>query len=186
MIDGILSPNEWDTAVTETLSDGSELLLMQDDDYLYLAVHSVTEEMIGANIFVSAGEQVRILHTSAALGTAVYQQNDSIWQQTQDFNWQCRDTGDSAAAQAKRGAYLQENGWLAANSRMGVPNELEYQIELTGDSERIAVSVFRSSTPNERAFWPPTLNDATIRPNPGGLQKEMNFSPEQWATEAMQ
>lgn len=161
-------------------------MLMQDSDYWYLGIRSVTPEMIGANVFVADGEQVRILHTSAALGTAVYQQNGDIWQQTQDFNWQCRDTGNSEAAQAKRAAYLQENGWLAANSRMGTPNELEYQIELTSDLECIAVSVFRSSTPNERAFWPPTLNDATIRPNPGGLQKEMNFSPEQWTTEVMQ
>ena len=138
--------------------------------------------MIGANVFIEDNGQVRILHTSAALGTAVYQQNGDIWQQTQDFNWQCRDTGNSEATQAKRAAYLQENGWLAANSRMGVPNELEYQIVLTGDSERIAVSVFRSSTPNERASWPPTLDDAAIRPNPGGLPTEMHFSPEQWAT----
>ncbi|MCA9932610.1 MAG: hypothetical protein KC415_01710, partial [Anaerolineales bacterium] len=125
--------------------------------------------------------QVRILHTSAALGTAVYQQNDAIWQQTQDFDWQCRDTSDSAAAQAARAAYLEQNHWLAANSRMGTPNELEYQIEWTGDVQRIAVSVFRSTAPDERVFWPATLNDATIQPNPGGLPAEMDFAPEQWA-----
>jgi hypothetical protein len=187
VIDGVLLPGEWDTAVVETLSDGSELLLVEDGDYLYLGVRSVTEEMIGANVFIAEGQQVRILHTSAALGTAVYQQNGSIWQQTQDFNWQCRNTSDSAVAQAERAAYLQENGWLAANSRMGTPNELEYQIALSGPSPSdtlppIAVSVFRSSAPDERVVWPLALDDDTIRPNPGGLPSEMHFSPENWAT----
>ncbi len=32
-IDGSLSPNEWENATTTALSDGSELLMMQDDDY---------------------------------------------------------------------------------------------------------------------------------------------------------
>jgi hypothetical protein len=155
---------------------------MQDDDYLYLAVRSVTPEMIGANVFVADGEQVRILHTSAALGTAVYQQKGSIWQQTQDFDWQIRSTSSSDTAQAERAAYLQENGWLAANSRMGTPNELEYQIKRTDTTPRIAVSLFRSSAPNERVVWPTPLNDATIQANPGGLPPEMHFTPEQWAT----
>jgi hypothetical protein len=49
---------------------------MQDDDYLYLGVRSATPEMIGANVFVAAGEQVMILHTSAALGLAGHQSSD--------------------------------------------------------------------------------------------------------------
>ncbi len=181
IIDGTLSPGEWDTAVIETITDNSELLLMQDDDYLYLGIRSVTPEMIGSNIFIEEGGLIRILHTSAALGTAVYQQGPNNWQRTQDFDWQCRNTGNSAAAQAERTVYLQENHWLAANSRMGAPNELEYQIERNDTAPRIAISVFRSSSPNERAYWPPALNDDTIQPNPGGLPENLDFSPEQWA-----
>jgi hypothetical protein len=180
-IDGVLSPGEWEDAVVFSLTDGSDLLLMQDDDYLYLGVRSATPEMIGANVFVAAGEQVKILHTSAALGTAIYQRRAGHWQQTQDFDWRCRSTDDGAAALAERAAYLQENHWLAANSRMGAPHELEYKIARTGALQRVAVSVFRSSTPNERAFWPPTLGDDTIRPNPGGLPMELRLLPEQWA-----
>ena len=70
---------------------------------------------------------------------------------------------------------------MAANSRMGTPNELEYQIEMKDAAPRIAVSVFRSSSPDERAFWPPTLNDDTIRPNPDGLPEKLNLTREQWA-----
>jgi len=181
IIDGVLSPTEWAAAEITALSDGSELFMMQDDNYLYLGIRSITSEMIGANVFVKEGGHVRILHTSAALGTAVYQQNTDIWQQTQAFDWQCRDTSNSDAAQAKRAACLEENRWMAANSYMGDPNQLEYQIENSGPLQRIAVSVFRSSSPDERAFWPLTLNDDTIRPNPGGLPENLDFSPEQWA-----
>jgi hypothetical protein len=97
------------------------------------------------------------------------------------IGWQCRDTSDSDVAQAERAAYLQENGWLAANSRMGKPNELEYQIKLPEVSYRIAVSVFRSFAPDERVVWPSALTDDTTRPNPGGLPTELHFLPEQWA-----
>ncbi|MCB9421748.1 MAG: VCBS repeat-containing protein [Ardenticatenaceae bacterium] len=181
-IDGVLSPNEWENAETTFLSDGSELLLMQDGGYFYLGIRSITPEMIGSNVFVANGEQVRILHTSAALGTAVYQQNASSWQQTQNFDWQCRDTGSSETAQAERAAHLQANGWLAANSRMGTPSELEYQIKLPEATYRIAVSVFRSSAPDERIMWPPDLTDATAQPNPAGLPAKMEFALDQWAT----
>ena len=37
----------WDTAVVENLTDDSELLLMQEDHYLYLAIRSVTLEING-------------------------------------------------------------------------------------------------------------------------------------------
>jgi hypothetical protein len=180
VIDGTMSSSEWDKALVETLSDGSELLLMHAGDYLYLGIRSNTPEMIGANIFVEDGGQIMILHTSAALGTAIYQQAADSWQQEQGFDWQCRSSSNSAGAQAERATYLQENHWLAANSRMGAPDELEYQIELTDASQRIAVSVFRSSIPDERAFWPLTLDDDCIKPNPGGLPAELHFSPELW------
>jgi len=187
-IDGSISPGEWDEAAVVTLTDGSDLLLMYVDDYLYLGIRSNTPEMIGANIYVEDSGKIEILHTSAALGTAVYQQGGDSWQQGESwqqiegFDWQCRNSSLSAAAQAERANYLLENHWLAANSRMGEPNELEYQIEMTGATPRIAVSVFRSSTPDERAFWPLTLDDDCIKPNPGGMPTELHFSLEQWAT----
>lgn len=154
---------------------------MRMGNYLFLGIQSNTSEMIGANVYVESDGQIMILHTSAALGTAVYQQGIDSWQQIQDFDWQCRDTSNSESAQAERAAYLQENHWVAANSRMGKPNELEYQIEAAGTEQHIAVSVFRSSVPDERSFWPATLDDDSIKPTPDGLREELYFSPEQWA-----
>ena len=181
-IDGILESDEWERAAVETLCDGSELLFTRADDYLYLGIRSITSEMIGANIYLEGSDQINILHTSAALGTAIYRQEADSWQQIQDFDWRCRDTANSADAQAERSAYLQENHWLAANSRIGASDELEVQIKLTDDLQHLAVSMFRSSTPDERAFWPPTVDDDCIKPFPGGLPTVLQFTPEHWAT----
>jgi len=159
---------------------------MHDTNYLYLGVRSVTPEMIGANVFIERGDEVWVLHTSAALGTAVYLPQNNIWQQTQAFDWKCRRTSTSPTAQAERAAYLEENQWLAANSRMGQPNELEYQIQLPDTPLRIAVTIFRSSNIDKRPYWPSTLNDDLILPSPGGLPTQLNFLLEQWATLEME
>jgi len=163
------------------LSDKSELFLKHDANFLYLAIRSVTPELIGANVFIEHGDQVMVLHTSAALGTAVYHPQNNTWQQTQAFEWKCRSSSNSPAAQAERAAYLEENQWLAANSHMGQPNELEYQIRLPDTPLRMGVTIFRSSNVDDRPYWPPTLNDDLIQPSPGGLATQLNLTLAQWA-----
>jgi len=93
-----------------------------------------------------------------------------------------RGTFDSEAAQAERAAFLQEEHWVAANSRMGTPNELEYQIEVTNESLRTAVSFIRGSNPNAKIPWPNDLDDDCIKPTPGDMPAQYHFSPDKWAT----
>jgi hypothetical protein len=181
-IDGTLSPGEWDKAIVEPFADGSELLLMQAGEYLYLGIRGNTPEMIVGNIFVYQGDEISILHSSAALGTAIYRQDGNTWQQIQDFTWQVRDSSHSDAAQAKRDTFLEQEGWVATNSRMGTPEVLEYQIEITGDRLRMAANILRGSNPDEKIPWPADLDDDCIKPTPGGLPENLNFSPDQWAT----
>jgi hypothetical protein len=66
-----MSTGEWDGAVVETFSDGSQLFLVHCDGYLYLAIRANTPEMIVGNVFVERGDEIAILHSSAALGTAL-------------------------------------------------------------------------------------------------------------------
>jgi hypothetical protein len=179
-LDGTLSPGEWDNATVETFADGSELLLMHAGGYLYLGIRANTTEMIVGNVFIQRGDEITIFHSSAALGTAIYQKGEDHWHQVQDFTWQCRDASDSDIAQAERDAFLQQEGWVAANSRMGTPEELEYRIEIAEDALRLAVNFIRGSNPNEKIPWPAGLDDDCIKPTPGGLPPEMQFSPELW------
>jgi hypothetical protein len=69
---------------------------------------------------------------------------------------------------------------LAANSRIGTPNELEYQIKVNDQKLRLAVNFIRASNPNEKIVWPADLDDDCIKPTPGGLPEFLDFSPERW------
>jgi hypothetical protein len=180
LIDGTLAPGEWDGALVESFADGSELMLQYREPYLYLAIRSSTPEMIVGNIFVADGDRVRILHSSAALGTAVYQEEMDAWRLVQAFDWRCRGTGDTDSAKAERALFLKDEGWLAANSRMGTANELEYQIEMPDGPVRLAANLLRSSEPDSKIPWPADLDDDCIKPTPSGAPEEMEFVPEEW------
>jgi hypothetical protein len=138
--------------------------------------------MIVGNIFIDHGDEIAILHSSAALGTATYEKGADAWQQTQGFVWRCRNSDNSEAAVAEREAFLQEEGWLAANSLMGTANELEYQIGVTQEKVRLAVNFIRASNTDVKIPWPVDLNDDCIKPTPGGLPLHLHFAPEKWAT----
>ena len=123
-LDGTISPDEWNDAKQELFSDGSELLIMHHEGYLYVGIRANTPGMIVGNIFIDQEDWVSILHSSAALGTAIYEKRSDTWEQTQDFLWRCRSTSNSASAIAEREAFLQDEHWVANNSRMGTPQEL--------------------------------------------------------------
>ena len=75
---------------------------MHAGGYLYLGIRSATREAFATNIYVEDNDQVRILHASAALGTAIYQQGTDSWEQTRAFDWKCRGSSNSEAAAAAR------------------------------------------------------------------------------------
>jgi hypothetical protein len=180
-IDGTHSSGEWGAAAVETFADGSELLLMHADGYLYVGIRAINPGMIAANVFLQSGNEIIIMHSSAALGTAIYQRGEADWKQSQDYTWQCRSTSLSDAAQAERDEFLQQEGWVAANGRMGIPNELEYQLKIPAGDFRLAAVYLKSSPPYDKIPWPAELTDDTIMPTPGGLPVIFNFSLEQWA-----
>ena len=180
-IDGTLSPGEWDSATVESFADGSQLFLLQAGEFMYVGIRAHESGLIAGNVFISRGDQIEILHTSAALGTAIYQQGVDGWQQTQDFTWRCRNTGDSEAAKAERTEFLQNEGWLAANGLMGTRNELEYQIKIPDQDFRLAIVYIKATYPYDKVPWPANLNDDCAQPSSGELPAVMQFSPAQWA-----
>lgn len=179
-LDGKISPGEWGNARQEFFSDGSELLMLHHDGYLYLAIKANNPELIVGNIFVDHAGQVRILHSSAALGTAVYEKGADGWNQTQAFSWQCRATDDGSSAQAEREAFLKKENWLASNSRMGLPQELEYGIATKDSALRLAVTFTRISDTRTRPFWPGYLSDDSVKSPLGEYPLTMQFSPTTW------
>ena len=179
-LDGTISADEWKNAKQESFSDGSELLLMHNEGYLYLGIRANTPGMIVGNIFIDQNDQVSIFHSSAALGTAIYEKRSDGWEQIQAFSWRCRSANNSPSAKAEREAFFQQEHWLANNSRMGTPQELEYKIAMPEGSLRIAATFTRASETSTRIYWPTSLeDDSTVQPQ-GEYPTTMQFSPTTW------
>ncbi len=179
-LDGAISDGEWENAAKERFSDGSELFLMYSEGNLYVAIRATPPDMIVGNIFVERGKDIAILHSSAALGTAIYTPGDRSWERIQEFDWRCRSTSESASAKVERDAFLQDEGWLANNSYMGDPNELEYKIAIPEGNTRLAVTFIRANDLQRRVYWPANLEDDCTVPSPGGIPSSLNFAPETW------
>ena len=181
-IDGVLSPEEWETAYQTELTGGGQLMLMHKGGYLYLGIRAKPEPV--TSICVDHIDQVSILHSSAAIGTAIYQMGDQVWEQIRGFEWCCRDTTDSSQAQEARRTQLQQDGWIASNGRMGNPDEVEYQIAIPDGSLRLAVNSI--GAPNYRSVisWPGILADdcSNLDMLRGPIPEQAQFSVEEWIT----
>ncbi|MEJ2734277.1 MAG: hypothetical protein P8189_12050 [Anaerolineae bacterium] len=184
ILDGVLEPDEWAGTFQDKLSDGGELFLTHDGKYLYVGLRAGAKGSGVGSICIDRGGQVAILHSSAALGTAIYERQGAEWQQIQDFSWRCRDTGSSAAAQRERSAFLEAEGWLANNGRMGVPEEVEYQIAIPEGPLRLAVAFLGSPSFDSVAAWPRDLGDdcRNIKLITGPTPQRLQFSPQTWTS----
>jgi Tol biopolymer transport system component len=182
VLDGTIAEDEWASALRVELGDGDEGLFMQDGSYLYLALR--TRGMTMGSPCLDRGDEVAILHSSAALGTAEFQRQGESWVQTRDFEWTCRATGNDAAAVTARQEYLEQEGWLASNSYMGTPNEMEYQIAMPEGTLRLAL-FYRQGPDFDQIFgWPAGLDDGCreFEVAQGNPTAPLSFSPERWMT----
>lgn len=182
VIDGTITNEEWQGARRESFSDGSELLLLRFGDELYLGIRARAQDMIAGNIFISRGDGITIHHASAALGTAVYQKDGKDWRLVRDFSWRCRRSDDGEEARAERSAFFLEENWIASNSRMGAPHELEYRIRIPYGPLRLAAVFLRAPDPATKVPWPASLDDDCVKSTSGGLPPAAAFSPDKWGT----
>ena len=126
VLDGVLSEGEWCDALTIQLNADERLLLKHADGYLYLGVQATVLAL--PTPLVVRGDEVRALHASAALGTAVYVRSGDVWNLRQGYVWQCRTLGFSEFAMAERAKFLEQQGWLGTIAYLGEPSQCEYQI----------------------------------------------------------
>ena len=83
---------------TETaMTDGSLLQWIRSGKTLYVALRG---HSLGAvNLAIANGDQLWILHSSAALGSVLYATNDERWTLVHDFNWCCRKSACNTSTQ---------------------------------------------------------------------------------------
>ena len=175
-IDGEFSPGEWDEAMTIEVEGKGELLLMHSEGYLYLGIRS--KRMGYGSLCVVRGDEVWILHSSAALGSTVLERDGESWRKTQDFSWCCR----SSSATSARDSLLEEEGWVANIGFEGPPNEMEYQIALKDGSLIMAIVYQESSKLETAMWWPSDLDDDCLQTiTLDGIPPEMaTFSLGSW------
>jgi len=179
-LDGTLSPAEWRDASEAELAGGGKLLLMQDGEYLYLGIRAPSNGL--GSLCLDQGDEVAILHASAALGTAVYEKQGDAWQRSRSFSWTCRDPGDTQKARAAREKHLQQEGWLASLAVMGDPSEMEYQIAMPEGSLRLAVTYLQGRSVGSAVRWPAELDDDCLKLQlmQGNLPDSAQFLPGTW------
>ena len=177
-LDGRLSPEEWDGAHVEELTGGGELLFMVSEGYLYLGIRA--RAMGYGSICLSQGDQVSILHSSAALGSSAYERDAEGWHRTRQFSWCCRLSDEGK----ERDSLLQQEGWAASIAYLGVENEMEYQIAMEEGSLTLAVVYQEGHNQASALWWPGSLEDDClgIVSLPGDPLERHEFLPEEWIT----
>jgi hypothetical protein len=166
---------EWGDAKIVQIADGVFLYLKYAEGSLFLGLS--THEPVVGNVLVRMGDRVRIMHSSAALGTAVYIPGDGMWERIQDFVWRCRSRTLSQRATSERESFLQEEGWLASITFMGEHNHLEYQIADLAKIGRLALVLLPTTHPRDLIPWPTDLAQDLF---PGAIPLHGTMDPRQW------
>jgi len=175
-LDGSLRQGEWDDALPVNLSDTVTLYLKHAPGSLFLGIRA-PERGVGNLLVVRDGE-VRVLHSSAALGTAVYEATGDAWRLKSDFIWRCRARDVSSGAVAERSLFLETEGWLATNSYLGTPGEMEYEVRFPGTSLQVLFVYLPVSDPESVLSWPASVSQDVI---PGPIPSVAHLNPAQWA-----
>jgi CubicO group peptidase (beta-lactamase class C family) len=149
-IDGSIESGEWEGALTTTMDDGSQVSWLHAEGYLYVAIE--TESGGAKNLAVAEDGRIRILHSSAALGSAEYQMFDGEWRLARDFEWCCR------AGHEEAEDLLADEGWTANITSTGPHEQVEFQVRWPADGAAVALS--HVPFPASPAFWPVWLGEA--------------------------
>lgn len=179
-LDGTLSPEEWNLAYKAELAGDGELLLMHNDGYLYLGVRGKPEPVTSVCVFRDS--EVVVMHSSAALGTAIYQRGEEEWKRVREFSWSCRDTSNTERAMTERAEHLEKEGWVGSNGRMGVAEEVEMQIKMSDSKLLLSVASIGAPDYEEVSWWPARLEDGCLDLDliRGSTPELMGFLIEQW------
>lgn len=179
-LDGTIADDEWADATIIPLGADCTLFLKHAERNLYMAIRATT--MGVPSPLIARADGVYVLHASAALGTAIYEQTDDFWELQQSFVWQCRTLGFSSAAAAQRERFLAQEGWLGTIGYLGQPTEFEYVITLNELPLRMLVLFLEATDPTVLLSWPEQA-DVTghLEIITGPVPSVVSFDVDNWA-----
>jgi hypothetical protein len=183
-LDGRIGEAEWKASSSRDMEGGGKVHLMVRDKLLYVGIRGPAAGT--AHVCVNSGEQVRLLHVSAAVGSATYSQGEVGWRLQSPFAWSLRDPASGGAASIERAAYLQKEGWVGTVSRMGPDREIVIDRSRFGSNRlRLAVAYIAltgDNKPGPVSRWPDTRDScadpATIA---GPAPQNAKFLVNDWA-----
>ena len=175
VIDGQIDPGEWENAAKQELSDGSQMYLMYAEDALYLAVDAKVQGIV--NLGVLRNGELWILHSSAALGSAVFQLVDQGWRMSKTYDWCCRMNSSEVGYQN----LLATEGWLSTNQYQGDTKQTEFLVQIPVDEITIAVT-YLFMDGSGTSFWPQALpeTDLLMFSSPPQVGDLSIFTTEEW------
>lgn len=185
-LDGILGEEEWQSAVKLSAQHGTEILLQQDAEHLYVGIRGDEGFSIG-NIFLRREGRVWDLHASAAIGSFRFEgSRQDGWFVESKAVW----TGRARTldrARADLSSSLQAHGWAGTNASLGNPNEREFAIRLddflsAGQNELRLVIAYLQMDGERVASWPLEPGDSTVDPevHKGFFPDRLSFDDSQW------
>lgn len=180
VLDGTISPGEYDHATRVTGSNGLEVFLLRTDSALFIAVRGPGDGF--PHVALTHGDTVLLLHASAALGTARFAGPGEEKRRIAEFAFGVRDPGMSEAARTARARFYASEGWVGSTIRMGTRGETELVIarRLVAPSAGVAVAYW--SEESSIAQWPEALADGAVaeRMVQGFLPEQARFRPSEW------
>jgi hypothetical protein len=185
-IDGSVNDDEWRNALRIEHPAGTVVRLLRGADHLYLGVTS--ERQGFSSLCIAIGNEVHVLHASAALGRVTYRPSGDVWNSPDTaFRYSMRNTALDDSARSQRAAYLAENGWVASTVRMGNDQRSqELQIALSRFPLPFRIALGRWLFTNNTEWWPGTLTDhegcLSLPLVRGSVPQGITFKPSFWVT----
>ena len=180
-LDGKADEAEWKDAQKYELKNGGSMLVRKGENEIWVSLESSKKGWV--QIYISAGDTIRVLHASAALGEARYVKQKQLWHAIQDFKYELRDRGYNEQVAAKQQDYFQKFGWTANNNNTGDGKTFEFKIDLLrfGRSP-VAMAYLILDDPNDPHYFPVTVNDHTILPRlmQGYTPDSLSFDTGSW------
>lgn len=183
-LDGRVDEAEWKAASTQQLEGGGTVQLMMRDNLLYLGIRGPAEGV--AHVCVGSADEVRILHVSAAAGSAVYRRTGDSWKLQTPYSWSLRDTALTGPSADARAAYLQKEGWVGTVSRMGRNTDREVIIDRSRFKSPLRLAVGYVATTGGGlggvSRWPDLRDTCSDQKAIGGhLPEQARFLVNDWA-----
>lgn len=180
-IDGVINDNEWKDAKQYDLSGGGRLMMIKNNNELYVALAGTKQAW--AHVYLSHGDTVRVLHASAALGEARYVKQNNLWRTIQTFKWELRGKQYSDELIKQQQDHYRQFGWVSNNNNMGNGMTFEFKLDLSRtDNNPAPFSCVIAEVPLSLHHFPVSLNDNTVlqRLVQGYTPDSLQFNPSSW------